>query len=157
MPKIDTVIKQLEVDTNRLLLKDIKVGDFIRFEEEGKKYEIQARSGDFLVLNKPFARRRRRGMSCIKTVIYTIIDLERQIRGVTIYTIDDLNRQLSEPGNLLYRSVAETRLQCEEMLERLLAGDTEVSHRNNVPLRIKKIIKAEDASKRKRTYKVNRR
>lgn len=31
---------------------------------------------------------------------------------------------------------AETKEQCEEMLERLTQGETEVSHRNRVPLDI---------------------
>ena len=35
---------------------------------------------------------------------------------------------------------AETDEDCNEMLERLTTGETEISHRNNVELRIEKIL-----------------
>lgn len=89
------------------------VGDKVRFAEERQAYTVQARSKRFLVCTKPFNPRR--------TVLYTVVDLVQQVRGTE---------------DLIFGFGAETREQCEEMLERLERGDTEVSYRNRVPLRL---------------------
>jgi hypothetical protein len=49
------------------------VGDKIRFRGEKQRYTVQAVSERFAVLTKPFNPRR--------TVLYTIVDFEKQIRG----------------------------------------------------------------------------
>lgn len=103
----------------RIEVKKTRAGDLIKFVEERNPYTIQARSSRYLVCTKPFAPR--------KTVIYTVVDLERQIRGTE---------------NLVFGHGQETREQCYETLLRLhgiypgLDWATEVSHRNNVSLRI---------------------
>jgi hypothetical protein len=90
-----------------------KVGDKIRFAEEKQRYTVQAVNDRFAVLTKPFNAR--------KTVFYTVVDFAQEIRGTE---------------NLIFGMGAETEQQCEEMLERVTSGDTEVSHRNRVPLKI---------------------
>lgn len=110
------------VIVNELLL-DAAVGDFVTFADEVRRYEIMARSGRYLVCNKPFA-------AC-HTVLYTVIDLLEQVRGTE---------------NLAFGHGAETKEQCEAMLARLegrcpdASFTTEVSHRNRVPLRVTKIF-----------------
>ncbi len=89
------------------------VGDKIRFIGERNPYSIRACNERFAVCTKPFAPRH--------TVLYTVIDFEQQIRGTE---------------NLVFGMGAETDEQCTEMLERLTVGDSEVSHRNRVPLDI---------------------
>lgn len=89
------------------------VGDKVRFAEEKQAYTVQARSDRFLVCTKPFNPRR--------TVLYTVVDVANQVRGME---------------NLIFGMGAETRAQCEQMLERLERGKTEVSYRNRVPLRL---------------------
>lgn len=79
-------------------------------------YTVQARDIRFLVCSKPFNPRR--------TVLYTIIDRAKGVRG---------------PENLVFGFGAETREQCEEMLKRLSAGDTEVSRRRSAALRVRKV------------------
>ena len=100
-----------------------KVGDKVRFVEEKQAYTVQARGERFLICTKPFNPRR--------TVLYTVIDLEQQVRGTE---------------NLIFGMGAETREQCEHMLERLERGDTEVSYRNRVPLRLAANAKVSGAS-----------
>jgi hypothetical protein len=100
-------------------LQHINVGSKIWFEEEKQGYTIQARSDDFIVCSKPFNPK--------KTVLYTIIDIKRNIRG---------------PENLIFGAGAETREQCEEMINRLTGVEkpqTEVSYRNNIPVKIRKV------------------
>lgn len=103
-----------------------KVDDKVKFAEEKQAYTIQARGDRYIVCTKPFNAR--------KTVLYTVIDLEYKIRGTE---------------NLVFGAGAETRQQCEEMLMRLEGRDkelgwaTEVSHRNNIPMVIEKIIIAD--------------
>lgn len=115
-------------------LKDVKVGDRIKFKEEVQAYTVQARSANFLVLNKPFNAR--------KTTLYTIIDIKEKVRG---------------PENLIFGAGALTRQDCEEMIERLegRAGNelngwvhTEVSYRNRIPVVIEKIIQQKRSQSR---------
>lgn len=89
------------------------VGDKIKFASEKRRYTVQAASNRFLVCTKPFPLQ--------KTVLYTVVDFDRGIRGTE---------------NVIFGAGAETQEQCEEMLARLDAGDTEVSYRNNVRLDI---------------------
>lgn len=97
------------------MLEKIKVDDFIHFVEEKQKYRVRARGSRFIICNKPFNLKR--------TTLYTIIDLHEQIRGAE---------------NLVFGLGAETQKECEEMLLRLEKGDSEISYRNRVPLKILK-------------------
>ncbi len=94
----------------------IQVGTKIKFESEKQKYTVQASNGVYTVCTKPF--------NAQKTVLYTIISHLEHVRGTE---------------NLVFGMGAETREECEEMLERLTQGETEVSHRNRVPLDIEVI------------------
>lgn len=85
----------------------MKVGDKIKFKKEKQRYTVQACNEKFAVCTKPFNPK--------KTVLYTIIDFEKDIRGTE---------------NLVFGMGAETKADCEEMLQRITDGETEVSHRN---------------------------
>jgi hypothetical protein len=93
----------------------LKVGAKVKFAEEKQSYTVQASNVAFAVCTKPF--------NCRKTVLCTAISWMENVRGTE---------------NLVFGKGAETRNQCEEMLERLTQGETEVSHRNRVPLVIEK-------------------
>jgi len=88
-----------------------KVGMKVKFEEEAQRYTVRACNERFAICTKPFNPRR--------TVLYTVVDFEQGIRGTE---------------NLVFGAGAETDEQCWEMLGRLTAGETEVSHRNRVPV-----------------------
>ena len=91
----------------------MKVGDKVKFKEEKKRYTIRAVGKRYVVMNKPFNAR--------KTVIYTVCDFKEKIRGTE---------------SLIFCAGAETNDQCTEMLQRLESGETEVSYRNRIPIRI---------------------
>jgi hypothetical protein len=105
-------------------LLSLSVGDRLRFEEEKQAYTIQAKGDRYAVCTKPFNLKR--------TVLYTVVDVENQIRGTE---------------NLIFGDGAETREECEEMLARLEGRDvnlgftTEISRRNNVPLNVQEILR----------------
>lgn len=80
----------------------MKVGEKIYFEEEKRPYTIQARNERYMICTKPFAAR--------KTVIYTIVDFEKEERG---------------PDNLIFGLPYETK---EQIIE--------ISRRRSIPLRI---------------------
>lgn len=109
----------------------VKVGDRVKFAEEKQAYTVQARDARYLVCSKPFNPRR--------TVLYTIIDLEEEVRG---------------PENLIFGMGAETREQCEEMLARLngSAGPnfdnhrSEVSYRHRIPLCVDRVELGKEAA-----------
>ena len=60
-----------------------------------------------------------------KTFLYTIIDFVNDIRGTE---------------NRIFGMPVTTDKECSEMLERLTLAETDISHRNNIPLRVEKII-----------------
>jgi len=93
----------------------IPVGSKIKFKREKQKYTIIASNACFLICTKPFNAR--------KTVLYTIVDRKENVRGTE---------------NLVFGFGAETKKQCEEMLERLTQGESEVSHRNKIELDVEK-------------------
>ena len=92
------------------------VGCRIKFAGEKRSYTVQAANGRFLVCTKPFNPKR--------TVLYTIVDLEEQVRGTE---------------DLIFCMGFETPELCREALARLAAGESEVSHRNRVRLDIERV------------------
>lgn len=92
--------------------KGLKVGDKIRFMVEKKSYTIKAKSDKFLICTKPFNLK--------NTVLYTIIDLERLVRGA---------------NNLIFNPYDYTsEKDMNDCIVDLESGKTEVSHRNCVKL-----------------------
>jgi hypothetical protein len=119
--KLEPQTRSLSTTDARRELGALKVGGRIWFAEEKLGYTVQARSRRFLVCNKPFNLRR--------TVLYCIVDLKEWVRG---------------PENLIFGMGAETRQDCEEMLERLervtdCGFQTEVSHRHRIPVEVRKV------------------
>ncbi len=99
-------------------MNKVEVGTRIKFSSEKQAYTVQASNRFFSVCTKPFNAK--------KTVLYSIIDWYNQIRGCE---------------NLIFGCGAETREQCEEMLERLTNAKSDISSRNWCGLDIEKITK----------------
>lgn len=100
--------------------RKVPVGSKIWFAEEKQGYTVRASNVAFCVCTKPFNAR--------KTVLYTIIDWERKERNYE---------------NLVFGMGAQTDEECQEMLERLTAGESEISERGVIPVRI---VKYQDTS-----------
>lgn len=94
----------------------LKKGDKVWFPGEKQGYTVRVRNDRYVICTKPFNLK--------KTVIYTIIDMKQQIRGTE---------------NLIFCFGFETDKQCEEALQRLIKGESEISRRNRVQLVIEKI------------------
>lgn len=94
----------------------IPEGSKIKFEEEKQTYTVMASNVAFAICTKPFNPK--------KTVLYSIIDWNQNVRG---------------RENLVFGMGAETKEECKEMLERLTQGESEVSSKHNIPLRIEKL------------------
>jgi len=78
----------------------IAVGSKVKFKGEVQRYTVQASDDRFAICTKPFNPR--------NTVLYSIVDFVEGVRG---------------PENLVFGHGAETREQCEEMLDRLNGVD----------------------------------
>ena len=92
---------------------EVRVGSKITFAGEKKPYTICACDDRYAVCTKPFNLKH--------TVLYTIIDVKENIRGTE---------------NLVFGMGAETKQQCEEMLQRLQSNESEITRRNRVDLQI---------------------
>jgi hypothetical protein len=88
----------------------------IKFHGESGRYTVRACNQRFAICTKPFNLRH--------TVLYTIVDYERDIRGTE---------------NLIFGLGFETDDQCSAALARLTAGESAVSSRNCVPLMIQEV------------------
>ena len=95
----------------------LPVGSKVKFEGKKQSYTVQASNVAFAICNKP--------MNALKTVLYTVIDWQENVRGAE---------------NLIFSRGATTKKECEEMLERLTQGESEVSQRNRTPLKIEKLL-----------------
>ena len=95
----------------------LKEGIRVKFAEEKQSYIVRASNVAFAVCTKPF--------NLQKTVLYTIIDWIKNIRGTE---------------DLIFSMGAETDKDCQEMLYRLTQGETQVSRRNKIPLQIEKLL-----------------
>ncbi len=103
-------------------------GAKIKFAEEKQMFYVRASNVAFAVCTKPLNMIKRLGGGKYrheKTVLYTVIDWHEGVRGTE---------------NLIFGMGAETDKDCQEMLERLTDGESEVSHRNRVKLNIEKVI-----------------
>jgi len=92
------------------------VGTKIRFMEEKQSYTVQASNRFYSICTKP--------LNIHKTVLYTIVDWHNQVRGTE---------------NLIFGMGAESKEDCEEMLDRLTNADSDISHRNYIALNIEKV------------------
>ncbi len=93
-----------------------KVGDKIKFIEEKMPYSIISCDDRYLICTKPYNPKR--------TVLYTIVDLQENVRGTE---------------NMIFCLGFKTKEDCDEALERLQTGESEVSWRNRIPLKIEPI------------------
>ena len=92
--------------------QNLRVGDKIKFQHEKQKYTIKAKSDRYLICTKPFNLK--------KTCLYTIVDLERLVRGT--------NDRIFNPYDYMIQE------DIDECLNDLESGDIEVAHRNYVKL-----------------------
>lgn len=96
---------------------DIKENDRIWFAAEKKPYRVRAANDRFVICTKPYN-------FMPETVLYTIIDFERNVRGMDnmVFPIYDYYHDED----------------CHNALNALISGEMEVSHRNSkkIPLDI---------------------
>lgn len=87
----------------------------IWFDGERHAYTVQACDDRYLVCTKPY--------NLYKTVMYTIVDLQGEIRGA---------------DSRVFSKGYETQKDCKTALKELQTGALEISYRNQVPLKIKR-------------------
>lgn len=93
------------------MINNLKVGDKVKFESDRCRYTVMSASKRYAICTRRF----------MKTVMFTIIDFDKQIRGV---------------DNLLFGMVYETKEQCDYNLDMLVNGEMEISKRNFISLDI---------------------
>ena len=97
-------------------IRAAEVGARVWFAGEKKPYKVRARNERYLICTKPFNPKR--------TVLYTIVDLERRVRG---------------RDNMIFGMGYETDEDIAETMAALAAGDVEVSYRHFVNLEVERV------------------
>lgn len=91
-------------------------GQKVYIKAEKRPYKVRTCDGRFAICTKPFNPK--------KTVLYFIVDKKRNVRGTE---------------NLIFGMGFKTDEECNEVLDRLRKGESEVSYRNFVPLDIVRV------------------
>jgi hypothetical protein len=106
-------------DESYTSIEKYRIGEKIKFAEEKQRYTVQACNKRFLICTKPYNPKH--------TVFYTIVDLQKNIRGC---------------DNQVFHNGYETKEDCERALKRLVSTNDEdvfeISYRNRIPLKIEK-------------------
>ena len=106
----DGMIKVLDTYTIK-----VEVGSKIWLHEGKRPFTVRASNRFYSICTKP--------LNCRKTVVYTIIDWKNNINGTE---------------NLIFGCGAETKEQCEQMLDRITNAESNISQRNWCELKIVK-------------------
>ena len=104
------------IEVGEYMMDKVDVGTKIKFVDETQRYTVQASNRFYSICTKPFNAK--------KTVIYTIVDWYNKLRGTE---------------DLIFCNGAETKEQCEDMLNRLTNGESNISGRNWCNLRIQDV------------------
>lgn len=97
-------------------ISNAQIGARVWFAGEKKPYKVRARNDRYLICTKPFNPQ--------KTVLYTIVDLQRGVRG---------------RDNLIFGSGYETDEQIRESMQKLEGGDMGVSYRHCGDLEVERV------------------
>jgi len=97
----------------------LKVGGKIKFSTEKQRYTVKAKSERYIICTKPF--------NIKHTVLYTIIDLERLVRGT--------NNMVFNPYDYEYQSDIDSCLVDLECNDNVV----EVTHRNCIKLDVENV------------------
>lgn len=118
----EELMKELPSDCKKFKerIQEFYVGDKVWFAEEKKPYKVRACNWRFLVCTKPYNFRP-------ETVIYTVVDLVKGIRGTDGYVFSPYSYWTDED--------------CQNLLKDLEQDETRVSHRNKVELHITRHVK----------------
>lgn len=96
----------------------LNIGDKVWFGNGKKPYKVRACNERFAICTKLYNFKP-------KTVIYTIVDFERNVRGTDNYVFGIYDYYSNED--------------CQQALHELVCGEMEISHRNCVELDITRI------------------
>jgi hypothetical protein len=99
-----------------------KVGDLIKFKSEKQRYRIRACDERFIIATKPYNPKR--------TFLYTIIDLEKEIRGADNWYCK---------FNYVNEKEAEKCLPLLHLDPLKNHGSVEISHRRSMKLDLERI------------------
>lgn len=121
----------------------MKVGDKVKCVGEKQRYTIQARDDRFIIMTKPFNAR--------KTYLYSIVDLERGIRGrdnLIFGSFEPYNTKAGAEENLkaLQRG-AKVNVNLDDLVEEDDNWTMEVSYRHYKKLEPEEIKQLGDSPK----------
>jgi hypothetical protein len=113
-------------------LTELELGDKVTFAEEKRPYTVRAvvPGGRFYILTKPFNAKR--------TVLYSIIDREGQMRGVMDGAADAV-WGVRGPDDRVFSRGYETQEDIDQNAADLATGDIEVSMRHRAPTNITRV------------------
>lgn len=103
--------------------KNLKTGDKIKFESEKQKYTIKAKSDRYLICTKPFNPK--------KTVLYTIIDLERLVRGTNNFVFNPYDYAVQEDIDKCLIDLESEESVCEVTHRNCIQLDVEIIGRKS--------------------------
>lgn len=116
-----------------------KVNSTIKFQEDNLPYTIQAVSERYLICTRPFDKTEDDDILDYKvemSAYCTKKEAYEDLKNSCMYTIVDLEEEIRGSDNYNSWSDYSTREECEEVLKAFETNEIEISYRNRVKLNI---------------------
>jgi hypothetical protein len=117
-------------------------GQSVLFEEDSLPYTVIVRNKKYVICTRKLNKRRDSDLlwrEVERRAYYTFMDAYESLKKSPIYTIVDLDNNIRGTENLIFCMGFGTKKLCEEALKRLSNGESEIRSRNRIPLNIVKV------------------
>lgn len=118
-------------------------GDIILFKEDKKPFKVRCANDRFVICTRKFNKRNDADLIWAEVQMGGFMTFSSGYefsRTSPIYTIIDLQENIRGTENLVFCMGFKTDDDCRNALERLSTGETEISHRNRIELNIVSIL-----------------
>jgi hypothetical protein len=117
------------------------VGDEIKFEEDILPYTVRAATDRYLVCTRKLNRRKDADLLWFEVQrgdANSFTEAYNYSKSDPVYTIVDLKENIRGTENLVFGRGFHTEVMCSEAIGRLESGESEISHKTRIALKILK-------------------
>jgi len=120
---------------------EFNIGQKVWFEEDPLPFEVRACNERFVICTRKLNKRKDADLLWFEVerrASRTFTEAYNSAKDSVVYSIIDLQQKIRGTENLVFCMCFKTIEQCNESLQRLSKGESEVSHRTRIELKISK-------------------
>jgi len=117
--------------------------DTVFFSEDKLPYKVIAANERYAVLTRKLNKRQDADLlhfEVTRGASRSFMEAYNSLKDDPVYTIVDNEQNIRGTENLIFGLGFHTEEKCQQAIERLATGETEISHRNRIALSVTKII-----------------